>query len=404
MKNLQNWWTLSAIQIGCVICLPTIMIGQHLSQRYGFLSAVFAILLGNAILLMLGLVTVRMCHGNRKTTMENAGEYFGGRGAQFFAFAMIISLVCWFGIQLNMMSLGVLDLLSIQENRGLWQLFLNAGLGIIMTFAILAGIRSLGILANLSIPFLLLTLGYAVYTLEPKNMGMVSDTVSFSFQGASLVISLAIAFVVDLPTYYRFAKTSKDGLISITLIIALVMPVLQIVGVYLTAGADGANILEVLKRENQNLWNIWVAIFLILAGWTTNNVNLYSSAMCLQTIFRKLSEKRALLYVGMAGTFLSCFDLLKHLEMVLGVIGIFIGSMGAVVLTRYLFLEYYGKQLSSRDHFNSLVTWACGIIVGFFSLIMGYSLTTIPLLDAVLGASVSTVFFTLTPIVTYEKA
>lgn len=401
MKDLQNWWTLSTIQIGGVVCLPVIIIGQTLSQNYGFMPAVFSILMGNAILLLLGILTVKMSHANRKTTMENAGGYFGEKGISFFALAMIISLVGWFGIQLNMMSLGVLDLLSVKEAKQTCLLLLNIGLGGLITCVALNGIKSISVLANLSLPFLLLTLGYAVFTVDPKYAAL-NETPSFSFGGTSLVIALAIVLVVDLPTYYRFAKTSKDGLISIALIFALVLPVLEIIGVYLTTGNSTGNILEVLKRENEGLWNIWVALFLILAGWTTNNINLYSGAICLRSILKNISQKKATLWIGTAGTLLSCFDLLNHLELVLDVVGIFIASMGSVVLTRYFFLEYYGLQLSSRDYSNSMLAWALGIAVGFIS-IMGYSLTTIALLDAVLGASIGT-FLTLTCKENYEKA
>lgn len=400
MKNLQNWWTLTAIQIGCVICLPTIMIGQTLSQNYGFLAALAAILLGNAILLILGLITVRMCHANRKTTMENAAEYFGELGSQFFAMAMIVSLVSWFAIQLSMMSLGVLDLFSIKESRELWLLFFNIGLGLVMTFATLFGIKGIGVLANLSLPFLFLTLGYAAYTVDPNAVKF--ENASFSFNGTSLVIALAIAFVVDLPTYYRFGRTCKDGLISMALIFVLIIPAIELVGVYLTAGHADGNILQVLKRENQTIWNTWVALFLILAGWTTNNLNQYSAGICLQSIFKQLTEKKALLYVGLAGTFLSCFDLLKNLELVLDIIGIFIAGMGSVILTRYLFIEY-GRQITSRDSYYSLLAWILGIVSGFIGM-FGYTFTAIPLLDAVLGACIGTVFFTLRREGIYEKA
>jgi purine-cytosine permease-like protein len=401
MKDLQNWWTLSTIQIGGVICLPVIMIGQTLSQHYGFMAAVISILIGNAILLLLGLVTVKMSHSNRKTTMENAGDYFGEKGASFFALAMIISLVGWFGIQLNMMSLGVLDLLSVKEARESWLLILNLGLGGLITYVALNGIKNIGILANVSLPFLLLTLGYAIYTVDPKY-AVLNESPTFSIGGTSLVIALAIAFVVDLPTYYRFAKSAKDGLISISLIFVLVLPLLEIIGVYLTTGNADGNILEVLKRENAVLWNSWIALFLILAGWTTNNLNLYSAAICLQSIFKEMSEKKATLWIGLAGTFLSCYDLLNHLELVLDVVGIFIASMGSVVITRYLFLEYYGLQLSSRSYSSCMAAWTLGIAVGFIS-ILGYTFTYIALLDAVLGASIGTML-TLTCKETYEKA
>lgn len=150
------------------------------------------------------------------------------------------------------------------------------------------------------------------------------------------------------------------------------------------------------------MWNIWVAMFLVLAGWTTNNLNLYSSAICLQSIKKGLSETSATLCMGFAGTFLSCFNLLEHLEFVLDMMGIFIAGMGAVVIARYLIAQYFGAPLTSRDHSKCLAAWTIGLAFGFNS-IFGYSLTSIALLDAVLGAFFGTIL-TLNRKKLYEKA
>lgn len=391
MKDQQNWWQISTIQIGSVICLPVFMIGYTLSQNYGFISAVVSILVGNAILLLLGMTTAKMSHSNRKTTMENAELYFGSKGILFFAFTMMLSLLGWFGIQLNMMSLGVIDLLSIHENKENWLLGLNLALGGLMTFVALQGIRGVTFLANLSMPLLLLTIGYAAYTVEPSE---IKNSTPFSLGGTSMVIALAIAMVIDLPTYYRFAKTAKDGLLSIALIFGVVLPLLEIVGVYLSTGNQSGNILDVLKRDNSTLWNLWIAAFLILAGWTTNNVNLYSSSKCLQSIVKNLSEQKSVLFVGVMGTFSSCFNLLEHLEIVLDIMGVLIASMGSVVLTRYLGMQHFDTKPSFSEYSICLKAWTAGIAIGFIGM-LGYSLTAIALLDAVLGASLSVIFFKL---------
>src|SRR5689334_4893361 len=112
----QDWWQLSSIQLGGIICLPVFMIGQTLSQTYGFTSAVASILLGNAILLFLGLAAAKMSHEKRKTTMENAVDFFGERGVAFFALSLSLSLLGWFAIQLNMMALGLIDLLALDTS------------------------------------------------------------------------------------------------------------------------------------------------------------------------------------------------------------------------------------------------------------------------------------------------
>lgn len=399
MNEQHNWWQLSTIQIGGVICLPVIMIGQALSQNYGFASAIAAVILGNTVLLALGLIVARMSHEKRKTTMENAADFFDARGTKFFAMAMVFSLVCWFGIQLNMMTLGVIDLLSISSHKGIWQIILNCGLGALITFVALYGIKGFRVLSNISLPLLLFTLGYAFFTLEIKPTSVKHP---FSIGGTSLVIALAIALVTDLPTYFRHAKERKDGMISILIIFAFVLPLLEVLGIYLSMGEHTGSILDTLKRGEGSLWNAWIALFLILAGWTTNNVNLYSSAICLQTIIKGVSLRKMTLVVGTIGTTLSFIDLLAHLELVLDIIGIFIAGMGSVVMTSYALGQWNGLPSTPHDFQNNLYAWIIGISFGALS-IAGYSLTSIPLLDAVLAASAGTAAFALRRGV-YEKA
>lgn len=399
MSNQQNWWQLSSIQIGGVICLPVILVGQTISQSYGFTSAVFSILIGNAILLFLGLISAKMSHESRKTTIDNALEYFGEKGVSFFALTMGVTLLGWFAIQLNMMSLSVLDLLAIEASRSIWLLFLNIFLGILITVVALYGLRALNILADLSLPLLIATLGYALFTVEEKAP---LQEPAFSLGGVSLVIAIFIAGIIDLPTYFRHARSSKDGMISILIIFGLALPLLEIVGVYLASGYVEGSILDVLKRNNGVLWNLWIALFLILAGWTTNNLNLYSAVVCLESLLKKQTTRNCTLLAGGVGTFLSCFNLLNHLELALDLMGVLVASMGIVIITRYLIVQFNGPPISPNDERWHLVAWILGIAVGFYSLI-GYSLTSIPVLDAAIGASLGT-FLILTQRKSYEHA
>ena len=399
MISQQNWWQLSSIQIGGAICLPVIMIGHVLSQNYGFSSAILSILLGNGILLFLGLISAKMSYEKQKTTMENAKDYFGEKGVLFFSLTMILSLLGWYGIQLNMMSLSVLDLLSIDTKNSYFLNFLNITLGLLVTLVALWGIRALNFLADISMPLLLSTLAYAMFTVDK------SDHISphtLSFVGASAVIAMAIAVVIDLPTFFRHAQTCKDAYLSIFLIFGVTLPILEIIGVYLASGQSGGTILDVLKRQNGLTWNIWVASFLILAGWTTNNLNLYSGVICLEPLLKKQSERMCTLLIGGLGTLLSCLNLLNHLEIVLDIMGIFITSMGTVIIVRYIFSQFRLQLFAQEHHLWNLFAWGCGIICGFLGM-KGISLTSIPVLDSALGACLGAL---LTPIRRgfYEKA
>lgn len=279
-----NWRQLSMIQIGSVICLPIIMVGQILCQTYGFASAIAAILAGNLVLFFFGLVSAKMSYEKRKTTPENAFEYFGEKGVVLFALTMGLSLLGWFAIQINMMSLGVVDLLSLEPANPMVQCTLNICMGALITLVGFFGLRALNLFADLSVPLLILTLLYALWTQQGEAKEQVAYS-NFSFGGISLVIAVIIGHIFDLPTYFCQARSPRDTWISILIIFGLTLPMIEISGVYLTYKGSGHTILEVLKGENSPIWNAWVAVFLVLSGWATNNLNLYSGIVCLESLF-----------------------------------------------------------------------------------------------------------------------
>jgi len=385
MVNRLNWWQLSSIQIGAAVCLPTLMVSQEICKAYGFTSAIAAIIIGNAILLFLGLISAKMSCEKQKTTVENALEYFGEKGTTLFAAMMGITLLSWFGLQLNLMSLSVLDLFSIEASRDTWLIILNAALGLIITLVALYGMRALNLLADLSLPLLIGTLAYALFTAEQKPF----EESEFSLGGISLVIAIYIAGVINLPTYFRHARSLKDGILSAVIIFGVALPVLEIVGIYLTLGHAQGTILDVLKRHDSTLWNLWIALFLILAGWTTNNLNLYSIVDCFNQLIKNQTAKGRTLLGGGLGTFLACFNPLNHLEIVLSMIGILVISMGGVILARYSLALFNGLAVTKQDERWHLAALLLGIGMGFYG-ILGYSLTSIPVLDAALGAGLGT--------------
>jgi hypothetical protein len=82
--------------------------------------------------------------------------------------------------------------------------------------------------------------------------------------------------------------------------------------------------------------------------------------------------------MGITGSVLSCFNVLDNLEEVLDIIGIFLGSMGAVMIVYFL-----GNRLTQK--WINLSSWIFGIAGGFLGK-LGISLTEVAVLDAFLVA------------------
>lgn len=397
MEIRQNWWQLTSIQLGGAICLPVIMVGQLLATKYGFLSAIIALLVGNGLLLLLGLAAAQMSLKKRVTTVENARDYFGARSSKLLASAMIICMLGWFAIQLNLMSLSLADTIQIIYGQNpLSSTVMTLILGTLITIVALKGIEALDRFATITMPLLIGTMGYALYNAytagNSKSIALLSDGQigGLTLAGVPLVIATCIAVVADLPTYYRFAASRRDSFASIAFLFLLAVPVIEFVGVYMGSQIGGANIIETLTANGGSLWHLWIGLFLLFAGWTTNNTNLYSAAVCLKNILPKYSQALCTIAIGIAGTLLASVNLLQNFELVLEAMGIMIASMAAVILTRFV-TQLSGPQDSGQNYKLNLICWAIGLAVGCLSLFGIVGITYSGLIDSWISASGATI-------------
>ncbi len=374
----QSWFQLLSIQAGGALCLPVILIGQIICQKYGWLAATLIVGLGNLFLLLTGLAFAILSMHHPQSTVQHAIHYFGNRGRLGFASLMMICMIGWFAVQLNVMSLSLGQLfgmvgLSINPH------FLNIGLGLLLSGVMCFGMQAMKCLSNLSAPLLGLTLLYAFLFTNGTVPTALPLTISW-LGGLSLIIGGGIASVIDLPTFFQHARSKKDACIAVVLLYGLIVPFIEGVGLYLSAITSGESILQVLQMGHGLAWTLWISCFILLCGWTTNNANLYSATASSYSLPGQFDFKSRTLGLGLVGTTVACFNPLANLEVILDVFGITIGSMGAVILVNYL-LETMKQKTSTNASFTS---WILGVGSGLASLFLPFFLTGVATFDAFL--------------------
>ena len=307
--SLQNWITLSAIQIGGAICLPMILIGFELSKTNSLMGCLFSIAIANSALFVLGLLSSKMSVSFRKTTGELAISYFGPFGRFLFAGVLFISMCGWFSIQTEIMTE---DIHHFIQN-------LNPFYGLIGLSLLIYGINIIGISAiarfsSATVPLMLVTL----VTVIACNFSCTIDL----FEGEkslipttaiSLLLSSCIACIFDFPTFFRHAKDEKEAYKATSMIFFVGIPLVELLGVLIGKTSDSKSLIEALLIFQHPLWNTWICAFILLCGLSTNTANLYSAAMSLQCIFKGLSEKKATLMSVAFCIGLSFFKITNHL-------------------------------------------------------------------------------------------
>lgn len=375
-----TWKQMASFQVGGAICLPVIMVGHAICRQYGLASALFAIGAGNLLLFLLAVASGRMSFERRVTTAENSVASFGEKGVLCFALVLLLAKVSWFAIQLNMMAEGLKAILP----KALPLFAINLALGSLIVGFAVRGVEVLSRFAAYSLPLLIATMAYLLATEQGNRIPLEAN---IQLEGISIVVAAAISRVVDMPTFYRNAKTLRDCFTTIALLFLLALPACESVGLYLAYRQEGATLLSGLLGGGGVVWHAWMALFLVLSGWTTNNTNLYSAATCMSTLRNEWSERKRTLIAGGLGVALGCFGLLNYFTDVLQLLGIMVGAMGSVILTRYML---HSSSERPRQRLANFGAWAAGIAVGVCALFMGASITTVPVLDGGLTAAILT--------------
>lgn len=390
-----SWWQMSIIKVAGMVCLPVLIVGSEIGKKYGLVQAALAILLGNLCLFLLGLAKCNMAVRNKCNTMENASNYFGVSGTKLFSLNIIVSLIGWFAIQLNIISLSLEKAVSLLSNNSftLPTLSYNLFLGTCITMVALYGIKGLNRLASICAPLLIATVGYSLYAVSKQGMPVTIAPFQYSFQGISLVIATAITAIIDLPTYYRFSRSKRDGQLSLFITFIIALPILEFAGSYIATKIPGDNFVDVLSGVGGPMWQLWIAFFLIFAGWTTNNTNLYSAAVALEQLVWKKNSVARYVLVGAVGTALSCLNLISSFAPILNAMGILVSSMGAVIICNYGFNQIFDKNVNEYGNYHyiiNIVSWAIGTIFGFCNMFKFVSITGIELLDAFIAGGLAT--------------
>lgn len=395
-KSLLTWSELAMIEIGGAICLPVIMVGHAIGQKVGVSYALISIGIGNAILLALALLSASLSVKKRVPTPEQAKSYFGEGGAKGFAMTLLFAKLCWFAIQLHMISLSMHNAFPSLMPLYVWDVLL----GVLIIFCALFGIQGIGAVAKLATPLMVGTMGYAA--LQAYSLPRAETASIYSGEGISLAIAAAITAVIDMPTYFRHAKSATEARIAVVVFLGVAVPLIEGLGVYLFSKSPGVEIVSTLSSFGGRAWEMWIAFFILLAGWTTNNTNLYSGVNCAATLFPKSSEKVRTLLCGSMAVLACLLGITSYFSLILQLIGIGVGSMGLVVLTSYAVEKFRGKALLTFNLHK--ISWGVGLVVGTLSAFRILSLTGIPLLDGGIAAMSVTLGFHLLDKREYETA
>jgi cytosine permease len=244
------------------------------------------------------------------------------------------------------------------------------------------GIRGLSTLSWIASPFMII-----IFFMGITKMG-------FDFLPSATLISLAKAhqpdpypltigmaasivaggFIVGATTsadIFRYARPKKKDIFAAATLAMIVSAFLHLVGSVfaMNTGAYHENLPDLIIGDQYLGFGLIGFIVLLLAQWTTNDSNLYSSVLALNNIFRIKRWKMTLIAGGFASAF-AAFGILERLELFLILLTVSIGPIAGIFICDFFFLKKLGKNFADQNvapriNIKALIAYGVSFLIGW---------------------------------------
>ncbi|XOV79996.1 MAG: purine-cytosine permease family protein [Aestuariibacter sp.] len=389
--QLVSWPKVASISAMVAFSLPTFITGIEIYQVMNVPNTVLAILIGSVILTLIGAAMGTIGTKTRMSSYLLVRIAFGNKGAAAVNLAFAISLIGWFGININIFSGAVTELLhALGWFCPVWIVELLAGICMVITT--LYGFRAIQIISSLLVPVLVMLTAFMFWQstqhLSLAAFWEIEKTASMDLShGIAAIVGTIIIGAIILPDITRFSKQQRGGFHTAFWSYMVVQAVVMLVAGIAAAAMVETEILALLLALGLG----GLAFIIVIAGsWVLNSLNLYSAVLSIKATFPKMRERNITLLLGSFGVIAAFLNILDFFITFLVILSaIFVPVAGVIIIDFFLFKQshYQHQSLLNNSNFNTaaLLAWAVGAgYAGISMLVNMPSLTHIEVLDSML--------------------
>ncbi len=381
LNQRKSWIDLAVIWIGIAVVMSAIFRGMMIGLGLGSIpSVILSYIMGEIILIV---IMVFMGFVGAQTGLSTpliANQSFGRIGAIIISFSIALSLIGWFGVQASLFARTIQFFFGTHFPLP----FFSFLCGIVMMIPAIFGIRGLSTLSWLASPFMIFIFIWGVikmgfHFLPPDTLISLAkahhpDPYPLTIGTAASIV--AGGFIVGATTsadIFRYAQPRKRDIFAAATLAMSVSAFLHLVGSVMAMNTGMYHeLLPELIIDGQYLgFGIVGFIVLLLAQWTTNDSNLYSSVLALNNIFRVKRWKMTIV-AGIIASFFSAIGILERLELFLIILTVSIGPIAGIFICDYYILKKIDRQkinknLTFRTNYKALFAYFVSFLVGWMT-------------------------------------
>ncbi|MBC8571109.1 cytosine permease [Zongyangia hominis] len=393
-EKTKSWLSMGLIWAGVGISLGMIVTGGTMGTGLSFQQAVLAAFIGGAVL---ALVTSLCGIVGAKTGLSTAmiSQFtFGKVAIIVIALIQAFGSYGWFGVQLGLFGNTAATAWEMVFHSAASPIICIIIGGICMILSSTFGYKGLDLLSKIAVPLLMVLLLASVWKVTDTmswtqiwNMQGTGEPITVGY-GISVAVASFIVGAVVAPDVSRYAKTPKGTIGASVLAFVIVVPLMLVIGI-LTSQATGEwDIVQIMLKLG---WGLAALVVLLLAQWTSNDNNLYCSALGFAVVFKKMKKYQLTILAGIIGIVLALTGIYENITTFLNYLGVLIPPMGGVIMSDFYFFNsqfYEEKYIDKIRKINipACTSWIIGSIVSYLTTYTPFTLTTAPAIDGLLVA------------------
>jgi cytosine permease len=372
MENKQDtkWFSLASIWFGGIVSVPALLIGSILITSLNLKSTLIAGLIGfSVVVLLMSLISI-IAVKKQKASVALTASSFGKKGSNIIVGMVIgLSTLGWFGIQSNIAgeSFSKILLDSAQIDIPAW--ISSIFWGSIMIMTAVFGFKYLKWLNYVAVPTIVLLLVYAiVITFQTHSVSEILDykpnkEISL-FQAIGLVIGFISVAIVISPDYNRFAASRKDAILGSLFGVLPSALSLMAIGAILAITQGTYDIVEIFSSLG---YPFFAMSILILATWTSNVINIYSSGLAFNTLLKLPDSFRpkTTLIIGAIGLLLAAMGILAHFLGFITLLTITVTPIVGIIISDYFIAKTYNDHVEIDFNWKGIVSWGTSVTMMF---------------------------------------
>ena len=373
--------------------LPTFIAGIEVSSGVGPDLASGAILGGALVIFLIGWLMGSIGARTGFNSYLLVRLAFGDAGARIVNLAFSISLLGWFGINLNLFGLAIAGLSDELFGVIPTELLVTILASLLITVTTIIGFRAINLVSTLMIPVLAFVALALLVTATSQTAPVVAASQGEMSLGdgiSAIVGSIVIGSII-MPDITRFLRTSGGALLTSGTSYMIAQPFVMWVAASAAMVLGTEDIISIMLTLGLGLG----AFMIIIAGsWVLNALNLYSAVLGVTASFPTLSARTVTVVLGVIGVTAGLMNILDSFVTFLFYLSVvFIPVAGVIIVDHFIARPetYRVREVADNQSLNrwGLLAWFMGAAIalaaseGFIG-----SVTHVAALDAMLTAAV----------------